>query len=322
MQNNFQAMGIFLRFAATTSTSKAFFEQLVGLPLIRKTQNADIYWGGEASIFEVIYASGKDVVPELDPEAATALPIFRVHGLDALLARLAAAGVRVTEPRVAASGRCAYFADTDGYWVGLRERSEDAALPQDSEARRRWQRGETYNPGCRSMPQGFQELGWVVRRVANLERMAQFYRDVLGMVQIGSEGDHLLFDTGDNTIFELAPGGQPCTPPLKRDDASSACLFRVHDLTRIRSALHASGAHFVNERIDLHWTDLCYFADPEGALVGAKQARHPREYAPEKFIIPENLETWRRAREHAAAMLDCDVRANRPELCSVAARAD
>jgi len=303
--SNIHALGMFIRFAAKGSTSNAFFEQQVGLPLIRKVgANADIYWAGECAVFEVVYVADKQVVAEPDPLTAAALPVFRVTALDQLLANLAAAGVRTTGAVAAATGREAYFVDSDGYWVGLRERGADAALPQDVEARRRGRRGEAYNPGCKSMPAGMQELGWVVRRVADLEAMTAFYRDVVGLAPIGAEGGHVLFDAGDNIIFELAPGGSAQVAPNDRQQGASATLFRVDDIARLRASLDAAGAHIVNRQIPLHWADLMYFADPEGTVLGAEQGYHPGQYAPEKFILAENLEANRRAREHAASLAE------------------
>lgn len=301
--SNIHALGMFIRFASKESTSNAFFEQQVKLPLIRKVgANADIYWAGECAVFEVVYVADKQVTAEADPLTAPAVPVFRVNGLDALLAGLAAAGVTTTAAVDAASGREAYFVDTDGYWVGLRERAADSALAQDVEARRRGVRGEAYNPGCKSMPAGLQELGWVVRRVADLDAMTTFYRDVVGLTVIGDEGDHVLFDAGDNIIFELAPGGTAQTLPNDRQQAASATLFRVDDIALLRGKLDAAGAHIVNRQIPLHWADLMYFADPEGTVLGAEQGYHPGAYAPEKFILAENLEANRRAREHAASL--------------------
>lgn len=299
--SNIHALGMFIRFAAKGSSSNEFFEKQIGLPLIRKVgANADIYWAGECAVFEVVYVADKQVEAEPDPLTAPAVPVFRVHGLDQLLAGMDKAGVRTTGAVDGASGREAYFIDSDGYWVGLRERGADAAQAQDIEARRRARRGETYNPGCKSMPAGFQELGWVVRRVADMDKMTTFYRDVVGLTPIGEEGDHVLFDAGDNIIFELAPGGTAKAAPTDRQQAASATLFRVDDIARLRADLDAAGAHIVNRQIPLHWADLMYFADPEGTVLGAEQGYHPGEYAPEKFILAENLEANRRAREHAA----------------------
>ena len=303
MHSNIHALGMFIRFASKESTSNQFFEKQVGLPLIRKVgANADIYWGGECAVFETVYVADKVVTPELSADSAPALPVFRVHQLDALLARLSAAGVTVSAARAAASGREAAFIDSDGYWVGLRERGADSTLSHDIEARRRWSRGEAYNPGCKSMPDGFQELGWVVRRVADLPKMVAFYGDVMGLPKLGAEGDHVLFDAGDNTILELAPGGVSVAPPGDRYQAASATLFRVDDIALLRASLAKAGTHIVNQQIPLHWADLMYFADPEGTVLGAEQAYHPGTYAPEKFILAENLEAGRRAREHAAAL--------------------
>jgi predicted enzyme related to lactoylglutathione lyase len=293
---------MFIRLSSAKSAGDTFYTDVVGLPLLRHVgDKATIWWLGETSVFEVIYVQDKALVPEESPESAPTLPIMRVTDLDAALARITAAGGRTTQPERRGPGREAFVCDRDGCWFGLRERAADSTLPQDVEARRRARRGETFNPGCKSMPPGMPELGWVVRRVEDLARMTQFYQDVLGLTRLGEEDDRVLFDAGDNVILELAPGGSRRPPPKDRLDGSSVALFRVTDIAALRASLARAQAHVVNERVPLHWADLMYFADPEGGLLGAEQGYHPGTYAPEKFVLPEVLEIERRRLEAAAA---------------------
>lgn len=301
MHSNIHAMGMFIRFSSKNGATHGFYKDTLEFPLIRivGANVADIYWGGEATVYELVYVADKTVTPETDPAQAPCVPVYRVHDLDGLLASLAAKGVKTFPAQPRGPGREAFIADTDGYLIGLRERGA-SDLAEDLEAARRARRGETYNPGCKSMPQGVQELGWVVRRVADLAAMTAFYRDVVGLSPIGEEDGHVLFDLGDNSILELAAGGVASPAPTDRYHAPSAFILRVSDIEAVRAAVRASAGTIVNEKIPLHWADLSYFADPEGCVFGAEQGYHPGEYAPEKFILAENLEAERRWREFKA----------------------
>ncbi|HEY8537596.1 MAG TPA: VOC family protein [Steroidobacteraceae bacterium] len=302
MAQNIHAVRMFIRLCSERSVSDTFYHDVLGLPLLRRVgDKATIWWLGEAVVFEAIYVQGKVVVPEDDPRQAASLPIMRVADLDGLLTRLRAAGAQVTQPQPCAAGREAFVRDSAGYWMGLRERAPNASLPQDIEARRRARRGETFNPGCKSMPPDIQELGWIVRRVEDLARMRRFYQDVLGLAFIGEENGRPLFDCGDNVILELAAGGRASPPPKDRLQGSSILLFRVTEIAKLRASLAEADAHIVNQNVPLHWADLMYFADPEGGLLGAEQGYHPGTYAPEKFVLPEVLEIERRRLEAAAA---------------------
>jgi predicted enzyme related to lactoylglutathione lyase len=302
MTQNVHALRMFIWLAPKESRVDTFYEETIGLPLVRRIGNhgADIYWAGEATVIETIYVAGKTPTPDATPDAAAMSPILRVEGLDGLVDRLSTRGVPVTRIETRGLGREAYFQDTDGHWTGLRERNLVSTQPHDLEARRRARRGEAFNPGCKSMPQGIQELGWVVRRVEDVKAMTTFLRTALGLVPFGEEAGHLLFDLGDNVVLELAGGGRCQTVPKDRYEASSIVLLRVADIAQLRQSIPPAGGHIVNERIPIHWADLMYFADPEGALLGAEQGLHPGLYAPEKFVLPEALEAERRWRELVA----------------------
>ncbi|MDX2221316.1 MAG: hypothetical protein SFV21_01130, partial [Rhodospirillaceae bacterium] len=215
---------------------------------------------------------------------------------------LRAAGATISAPSARGAGREAFVRDPDGYWLGLRERDAGASSAADVEARRRRRRGEAFNPGCAAMSPRMQELGWVLRRAADVPALAAFYREVLELPQIGDEDGRPQFDLGDNVILELAPGGTAVPPPIDRYRATAAFIVRVSDIARLRGKLAARNGHVVNDRIPLHWADLMYFADPEGSVIGAEQGHHPGVYAPDKFVLPENLEAERRWREHVARL--------------------
>jgi predicted enzyme related to lactoylglutathione lyase len=301
MKQNVHAFRMFIRLSSAASAGDTFYTDVMQLPLLRHVgDKATIWWLGETSVFEAIYVQDKVVAPEEDPAAAAALPIMRVVDLEATLARLGAAGARTTVPERHGAGREAFVCDHDGYWFGLREPAADSSSPQDVNARWRARRGETFNPGCKSMPADMPELGWIVRRAHDLELMSRFYEETLGLTRLGEEDGRILFDAGEHVILELATGGVSRPPPKDRLDGSSVALFRVTDIAALRASLARAGTHIVNERVPLHWADLMYFADPEGGLLGAEQGYHPGTYAPEKFVLPEVLEIERRRLEAAA----------------------
>jgi catechol 2,3-dioxygenase-like lactoylglutathione lyase family enzyme len=301
---NVFALGKLIRFAPWAAMDADFYGKVLNLPLIRTVHtHVQIFWAGEATVYELLYVKDKQEQPPADLAGAGCVPVFRVTGLEAILATLAGQGVEIVCVQQGERGREAFFRDNSGFIVGLRERSEASTLPQDLAARRRRLRGETYNPGCKSMPEGRQELGWIVRHVADMAGMTKFFRDVIGLAQVGEEQGRPLFDLGDNTLLELAPGGRAHPVPTDRSQGPSGAVLRVHDVGKIRAALPGSGGHVVNDVIaGLHWAELMYFADPEGVVFGAEQGFHPGTYAPGKFVLPENLEAARREKERLAAV--------------------
>jgi predicted enzyme related to lactoylglutathione lyase len=306
MAGNIFALGMYIRFAPGAAAADQFYENIVELPLVRAVADrAKIFWGGEALVYELVYVKDKSEQLSFDPELTPCIPVFRVHDLEAVLARLTAAGAVVTGIQRREYGREAHFRDATGHVVGLRERQVNSIVAQDGEARRRWKRGEAFNPGCKPMPAGWQELGWLVRRVADVEKIARFYSQALGLKQLATEDGRTLFDLGDNSILELASGGAALPVPADRSLGPNAAVLRVHDVQAIRDAVVAGGGHIVNNVIPgLHWAELMYFADPEGMVFGAEQGYHPGTYAPQKFVLPENLEAERRESERLAALND------------------
>jgi predicted enzyme related to lactoylglutathione lyase len=303
MSRNVFALGKFVRFAPWEAHEADFYARVLDFPLIRKVHTqAQIFWAGEAIVYEVVYVKDKVEQPPADLDSAPCVPVFRVQALDELLAGLKLKGAQVLGVVKRAFGREAHFRDNTGHIIGLRERSDTSRCVQDVEARRRRLRGETYNPGSKSMPQNWQELGWLVRRVADVQVMAKFYRDVIGLEQVGEEEGRLLFDLGDNTLLELTAGGGAQPVPSDRHNGPTGAILRVHDVEKIRAALRSGGGHVVNNVIStLHWAELMYFADPEGVVFGAERGFHPGTYAPEKFVLHECLEGERREKERLAA---------------------
>lgn len=307
MANYVDSLGWIIRFPKKGDTSVSnFYRNVLQLPFVRGFDVAhlvEFYWAGEAMIIELIIEGQMASAPacETDPSTSSLTPVFRVHGLDAIVDALRSRGAVISLPRRYTRGREAFVRDPLGGVIGLRETDSDSMLAHDVEARRRWRRGEAFNVGCDPMPAGWQELGWIVRHVADLRSMKQFYSDALGLSIVAEEDDRVLLDLGDNSVLELAPGGQIVTPPTHRHELMSTFILRIRHLERFRKELQARGVHFVHEFIQWPAGELTYLADPEGHLIGIEERYHPSRYLSKTVPpFPEDLEALRRQKENLA----------------------
>jgi predicted enzyme related to lactoylglutathione lyase len=163
-------------------------------------------------------------------------------------------------------------------------------------------RGEGFNPGCKPMPDHWQEIGWVRLTVADLPAMTRFYRDVIGLGFIGMADGCALLDLGDNTTLELAPGGAPRDPPKRQMDSLACIILRVTDVHALVKELKAANVHFVHDMLTSIKGDWTYISDPEGNVVGLSQRAHPGDYCDKAEVRPEDIENARRWAEMKAAM--------------------
>jgi len=296
---NIYALNVFVRYVPTGSNLVNFYRDVVGLPLLRTygAAPADLYWGGEASIFETVEIAGKGLAPEPDADAASLVPIFRTPDLAAALAELNGKGLSAARLQEGARGLEAYFLDPVGRLFALREAPLDSLRPEDVEARRRLRRGEAFNPGCGPMPPSIQELGWIVRRCADLDRQTLFYEQALKLPRLSDLDDRRRFDLGDNVVLELAPGGRALADAAERYDNTDAVILRASDTPALRRSAVQHHGRVVTEKLNIYWADLAFIADPEGGVFGLEQAFHPGEYAPGRLALSENLEALRRWRE-------------------------
>jgi predicted enzyme related to lactoylglutathione lyase len=310
-------LGWYVRFVPLDQMDEmdAFYAHVLRLPRVwhsrvahGKPENKDLYWAGEA-IIENHNCGGRDAevtAREGDPATARQVQIFRVSELDAIVAGLRERGATVHGPYPCFHGREAFVQDPMGMLVGLRQRNADSPLPQDAEGVRRRLRGEAFNPGCAAMPAGWQELGWVRIRVADLRAAQAFYANTVGLPQIGTADGAVLFDLGDNTTLELASGGVSRPPPPAQMASLAAMIVRVASGAAARGALLGAGVHFVHELIAGPKGDLSYFSDPEGNVIGFSDRFPPPAYLPElPLVLPpvslEDAEAQRRWVESRAA---------------------
>jgi catechol 2,3-dioxygenase-like lactoylglutathione lyase family enzyme len=113
--------------------------------------------------------------------------------------------------------------------------------------------------------------------VTDLERSAAFYRDTLGLPQIG-HGAWPEFQLGDNlSIYLLDPTnmGQTFTAPH-----SSQIALRVPDVAATRAELEQAGVEFDGEILDTGVCHMAFFRDPDGnALMLHRRYAPPTEGA-------------------------------------------
>jgi catechol 2,3-dioxygenase-like lactoylglutathione lyase family enzyme len=112
--------------------------------------------------------------------------------------------------------------------------------------------------------------------VRDLERSTAWYRDTLGLPQIGEGGGFPEFKLGDNTFLYLIDpksigGGEFTTPH------GAPIALRVADVEETRAELEARGIEFVNETFDSGVCHMAPFADPDGNRFMLHRRYAPRE---------------------------------------------
>ncbi len=121
------------------------------------------------------------------------------------------------------------------------------------------------------------ELGWPtwIGVVANnLEEQRRFYRDVLGLKEVGAADSWVAFDMASPNSFELKARSNE---PYERSRYQVG--FAVKDIDDSRRELIARAVEPVTEivgsvQVGSYW---CYFRDPEGNLFAIRQPANSRK---------------------------------------------
>ncbi len=286
----------------------SFYDQTLGLPLMMTLrtaqQNKNYFWCGEDIVLDLSHhALETPLSPrEADPATARQIPIFRTEDLDALMAGFAARGAKVLPARPTAYGREAFLVDPMGRLIGFRQRDASSPFAADREARRRFKRGEAFNPGCAPMPAHLQELGWVRVRVTDQAAAKRFYGGRVGLPYLGRAGEAELFDLGDNSTLEIAPGGVARPLPPEQRAAESVMILRVVDFPAAVARLKAAGQPFPYKIYSMAIGGFSYIADPDGNLLGLGDRKPPAAYRDKSTPLPEDLEARRRWVEATAGV--------------------
>jgi catechol 2,3-dioxygenase-like lactoylglutathione lyase family enzyme len=112
--------------------------------------------------------------------------------------------------------------------------------------------------------------------VTDLERSTAFYRDTLGLPQIG-HGAWPEFQLGENvSVYLIDPTnmGQSFTGPH-----SSHIALRVADVAAARAELEAAGVAFEGEIFDTGVCHMAFFRDPDGNALMLHRRYAPAERA-------------------------------------------
>jgi catechol 2,3-dioxygenase-like lactoylglutathione lyase family enzyme len=111
---------------------------------------------------------------------------------------------------------------------------------------------------------------WLGVVVNDLEEQRRFYRDVLGLTEIGAGGGWVHFDMGFPNVLELLQrtDGQP-----EYDTVRFQPGFAVDDIHEARTALIERGVEAISEidggpESNGYW---CYFRDAEGNVFEISQ---------------------------------------------------
>ena len=110
--------------------------------------------------------------------------------------------------------------------------------------------------------------------VTNLERSTAWYRDTLGLEQIG-EGAWPEFQLGENvSLYLLDPTniGQEFRGPH-----TSSIALRVPDVEQSRGELESRGVGFRGETFDTGVCLMAFFSDPDGNALMLHRRYAPRD---------------------------------------------
>ena len=110
--------------------------------------------------------------------------------------------------------------------------------------------------------------------VTDLERSTAFYRDTLGLEQIGT-GAWPEFQLGENvSLYLLDPTniGRTFEGPH-----TSAIALRVPDVEAARGELEGRGVEFAGETFDSGVCHMAFFSDPDGNALMLHRRYAPRD---------------------------------------------
>ncbi len=270
-----------------------FYRDGLGTSVIRGEEPVYFLWAGESYIIELKAEKPPREERVTDPDVHPCTPLFHTRDLNVTLARLLRAGGELISSSETPFGREAFVLDPDRQIVGLREPiGGETALGRSAVSE--------YNPGCAPLPDDLIGLRSIVRRVADMETMITFYRDVIGFKEVGPVNGRHLFDQGEGVHLELAPGGAVQTPPQDRVEITNHFIVRVVEHDAFNQALKDAGVKFSNDSFRWNSADMSICIDPEGHIMGFEERFEPHEYGHPRDPFEEDMEAdkrWRLAHE-------------------------
>jgi len=109
--------------------------------------------------------------------------------------------------------------------------------------------------------------------VTDIERSAAWYRDTLGLAQVG-DGGFPEFQVGENVsvyLIDMESIGSRFSAPH-----SAHIAMRVPDVAEARRELEAKGVGFHGETLDSGVCHMAFFSDPDGNALMLHRRYAPR----------------------------------------------
>ncbi len=110
--------------------------------------------------------------------------------------------------------------------------------------------------------------------VTDMERSTAWYRDMLGLEQIG-EGGFPEFQLGENVslyLLDMESIGSTFTAPH-----TASIALRVADVAEAREELEAKGITFEGDTFDTSVCHMAHFKDPDGNVLMLHRRYAPRD---------------------------------------------
>jgi catechol 2,3-dioxygenase-like lactoylglutathione lyase family enzyme len=114
-----------------------------------------------------------------------------------------------------------------------------------------------------------------------LDQVATFYSNVLGLTEVHRDDDHILLESQGFQLVVHRMRGPAAAPtegpehPPRRGDAAFKPVFFIRDLTRVRTVAQAHGGTM--EPRDREWSfngmTVCDAVDPEGNVIQFRELR-------------------------------------------------
>ncbi len=135
------------------------------------------------------------------------------------------------------------------------------------------------------------QIGMVTLNVRQLDTVADYYRHLLGLADLGRDGNTLRLGVGDKPLLELRGNDS-----LAQRDPRSAGLFHTAFLMPSRESLGAWLRHVAAERIPVDGasdhlvSEAVYLHDPEGNGIEVYQDRPRSEWSTDGKTISMSTE--------------------------------
>src|SRR5690349_20487892 len=127
MTEHIQNLGWFIRRSPGPARLAAFYNEAIGLPILRRSADSVSLWIGETTVMEILPGDAASAA-YADRNQARCYPIFRCYDFERLWERVGSSEARVIMEDF--RPRLGYFLDPDGNVTGLHERPATTKRPE------------------------------------------------------------------------------------------------------------------------------------------------------------------------------------------------